>query len=78
MTIGAIEVAIAIWVLVGAAPIAAAGVQTVLLVAMNVGGLLWARDSIADPGAMITQNFAFLALVWVVACRDAARHEQHV
>jgi hypothetical protein len=45
---------------------------------MNVGGLLYARDSIADPGAMITQNFAFLALVWVVACRDAARREQHV
>src|SRR5262245_13523895 len=34
MTIGAIEVAIAVWVLLGAEPYVAASVQTILLVAM--------------------------------------------
>jgi S-adenosylmethionine:diacylglycerol 3-amino-3-carboxypropyl transferase len=36
---------------------------------MNGGGLLWGREHIADPGAMITQNLAFLTLAWIVASR---------
>jgi uncharacterized membrane protein YphA (DoxX/SURF4 family) len=76
MSIGIIEVAIALWVLAGVTPRTAAVVQTVLLVAMNLGGLLWARDSIPDPGAMIVQNIAFLALVWVVSERERGRRER--
>ncbi len=61
------EAALAAWVLSGRAPRLAAAVQTVLLVAMNGGGLLWGRAHIAHPAAMIVQNLAFLALVWLVA-----------
>jgi SAM-dependent methyltransferase len=66
-SLGLLETGLAAWVLSGWRPRAAALVQTVLLVAMNGGGLLWGREHIADPGAMITQNFAFLTLAWIVA-----------
>lgn len=69
------ETALAGWVLSGRAPRAAAVVQTILLVAMNGGGLVWGRAHIADPGAMIVQNLAFLALVWLVAGRPGAGRE---
>ncbi len=72
-TLGLIETGLAVWVLLGWRPRLAAAAQTLLLVAMNGGGLLWGRDHIADPGAMLTQNLAFLTLVWLVAER-AARH----
>ena len=65
--LGLLETGLAAWVLSGWRPRAAALVQTVLLVAMNGGGLLWGREHIADPGAMLTQNFAFLTLAWIVA-----------
>jgi S-adenosylmethionine:diacylglycerol 3-amino-3-carboxypropyl transferase len=65
--LGLFETGLAFWVLSGWRPRAAALVQTALLVAMNGGGLLWGREHIADPGAMITQNFAFLTLAWIVA-----------
>jgi len=64
--IGAVEVVLAIWVLSGRRPRLGAAVQTVALVAMNVGGLVWAREQIPDPGAMIVQNIALLALIWIV------------
>ena len=69
------ETALAAWVLSGRAPRLAALVQTVLLVLMNGGGLVWGRAHIADPGAMIVQNLAFLALVWLVA--DSPRASDH-
>ena len=65
--LGALETGLALWVLSGWRPRTAALVQTALLVAMNGGGLLWGREHIADPGAMLTQNFAFLTLAWIVA-----------
>lgn len=65
--IGVIEVALALWVLSGAAPILCAATQTVLLVAMNANGLFWAHDLIHDPGGMVVKNFAFLVLAWVAA-----------
>jgi hypothetical protein len=69
--IGAAECALAVWVLSGRLPLAAAAVQTGLLVAMNSGGLLWARRFIPDPGGMVVKNFAFLVLAWVAAVRAA-------
>src|SRR5262245_58140351 len=54
------ETALAAWVLAGRAPRQAAVAQTVLLALMNGGGLLWGRAHIADPGAMVVQNLAFL------------------
>ena len=71
LALGLLETGLAIWVVSGRAPWRAALTQTVLLVAMNGGGLAWGRAHIAEPGAMIVQNIAFVALVWLVA-RDAA------
>jgi len=67
--IGVAECALAIWVLSGWQPWTAAIAQTVLLVGMNAGGLLWARRLIHDPAGMVLKNFAFLVLAWVVAAR---------
>jgi uncharacterized membrane protein YphA (DoxX/SURF4 family) len=75
--VGIGEVLLAAWVVSGRGRRLAAIVQTLVLVAMNVGGLVWANDQIADPGGMIVQNVAFLVLVWIVAiARPAA--EQNV
>ncbi|MEV4135752.1 DoxX-like family protein [Dactylosporangium sp. NPDC049742] len=65
--IGLVEVALAAWVLTGRWPRAAAATQTVLLVAFNAGGLLFAGDHIADAGRMLTSNAALLALAWLLA-----------
>jgi uncharacterized membrane protein YphA (DoxX/SURF4 family) len=74
--VGIGEVLLAAWVVSGRGRRLAAIVQTLVLVAMNVGGLIWAHDQIADPGGMLVQNFAFLALVWIVALAREAT-EQH-
>ena len=65
--LGIVEVGLAVWVLSGWRPRMAAAAQTLLLAGMNGGGLLWGREHIADPGAMIVQNVAFLTLAWMVA-----------
>jgi len=67
--IGVAECGLALWVLSGWRPLAAAVAQTGLLVTMNSCGLLWARRIIPDPGGMVVKNFAFLVLAWVVAAR---------
>jgi S-adenosylmethionine:diacylglycerol 3-amino-3-carboxypropyl transferase len=58
-------------VLSGRSLVLGAIVQTLLLVAMNVGGLVWGREQIADPAGMLVQNLAFLALVWLNASERA-------
>lgn len=65
--LGVLEVILAGWVLTGIAPLFCAVVQTVLLVALNSGGLMWARHIIHDPVGMVLKNFAFLVLAWVSA-----------
>ena len=67
ITLGLAECGIAAWVLSGRRMRQAALVQTVLLVAMNAGGTIWARRLIPDPGGMIVQNLAFLILIWIAA-----------
>jgi hypothetical protein len=67
LMIGAVESALAVWILSALAPLSCAVAQTMLLVALNGNGLLWARHLIADPLGMIFKNFAFLVLVWVCA-----------
>jgi uncharacterized membrane protein YphA (DoxX/SURF4 family) len=67
MALGAVEVAIGLWVLSGAAPFLCALAQTVLLVSLNVNGLIWSRHLIHDPRGMLVKNFAFLVLAWVAA-----------
>lgn len=69
--LGVAEVALAVWVLSGVAPVACATVQTVLLVLLNANGLLWARQLIHDPAGMVIKNAAFLVLAWVSAAFPA-------
>lgn len=65
--IGAIEAAIALWVLSGRRSLAAAAVQTALLLAMNAAGLIFAGEAIPDPEGMAIRNLSFLGLVWYAA-----------
>jgi hypothetical protein len=65
--LGVFEVAIGVWILARIAPIVCAVAQTLLLLTLNAGGLLWARRLIDDPAGMVVKNFAFLVLVWVSA-----------
>lgn len=67
MTLGAVEVVIAAWVLSGAEPFLCVIVETVLLVSLNANGLIWSRHVIHDPPGMVVKNFAFLVLAWVAA-----------
>ena len=65
IALGLVECGIAAWVLSGHRMRQAAIVETVLLVAMNAGGLIWAWRLIPDSPGMVLQNFAFLMLIWV-------------
>ena len=65
--LGMVEVGVAAWTLSAVAPILCAMVQTLLLVALNASGLLFARRIIHDPAGMVVKNFAFLVLVWISA-----------
>ncbi len=67
LALGVVEVGIAAWTLSATAPVACAITQTLLLIALNGNGLLWARRLLLDPAGMIIKNFAFLVLVWVAA-----------
>jgi hypothetical protein len=65
--LGAVEVAMGVWVLSGTQPVVCAAAQTALLVTLNANGILWARHVIHDPAGMVVKNFAFLVLAWVAA-----------
>jgi hypothetical protein len=67
VALGLVETTLAAWVVSGIAPGLCAIVQVVLLVALNVNGLLWARHIIHDPGGMVVKNIAFLLLAWIAA-----------
>ncbi|WP_330278444.1 DoxX-like family protein [Streptomyces sp. NBC_00056] len=67
VAIGLAEVALGLWVLSGRRAQAAALVQTVLVGGFNAGGLLFSPGQIDEPGRLLTQNLAFVALVWMVA-----------
>ena len=71
--LGIVELALAVWVIVGIAPGLCAIVQTVLLVGLNANGLLWARRIIREPLGMVVKNLAFLVLVWVCAAMPGGR-----
>jgi uncharacterized membrane protein YphA (DoxX/SURF4 family) len=62
--LGLIESGLGIWVLTGRQQRLAAATQTVLLAAMNAGGVVWAWRLIPDPAGMILQNLAFVLLIW--------------
>ncbi|MBL1109854.1 DoxX-like family protein [Streptomyces sp. 5-8] len=66
VAIGLAEVAIGVWVLSGRRARAAALVQSVLVAGFNLGGLLFSPGQITEPGRLVTQDLAFLALIWMV------------
>ncbi|MGW2640894.1 DoxX-like family protein [Streptomyces sp. NPDC001348] len=66
VAIGLTEVAIGVWVLTGRRARPAAVLQTVLVCAFNLGGLLFSPGRIEEPGRLVTQDLAFLALIWTV------------
>lgn len=65
IALGLLECGIGLWVLSGRRMRQAAIAQTVLLAAMNAGGLIWAAHLIPDPTGMVLQNFTFLLLIWI-------------
>lgn len=67
LLLGVVESAIAIWFASGFMPGLCAVTQTVLLVALNANGLLWARHVIHDPAGMVVKNVSFLLLGWTAA-----------
>jgi hypothetical protein len=71
--LGIVEVAIAVWVMLGIAPAVCAIVQAALLVILNANGLLWARHMIHDPVGMVLKNIAFLVLAWVCGAIPGGR-----
>ncbi len=73
MTLGVVEVALAVWVLTGITPGLCAIIQIVLLITLNINGLLWARNLIHEPLGMVFKNAAFLILVWVTGTLQGGR-----
>jgi uncharacterized membrane protein YphA (DoxX/SURF4 family) len=71
--LGVVETALGAWVLAGWQPIAAAIVQTALLVGLNSAGIHFSRQRIPDPAGMVVKNAAFLVLAWVTASLAAAK-----
>ncbi|MFY9729116.1 MAG: DoxX-like family protein [Candidatus Acidiferrales bacterium] len=71
--LGAVEIALAAWVMVGIAPGTCAITQTALLVVLNANGLIWARSIIHEPVGMVVKNTAFLVLVWVCGAIPGGR-----
>ena len=65
--LGVVETALGIWVVSGWRPIAAAVVQSALLVGLNSAGIFFSRERIPDPAGMVVKNAAFLVLAWVTA-----------
>jgi hypothetical protein len=65
--LGAYESLLALWVMTGWLPVWCALVQTLTLIGLNSGGLLFSRHLIPDPAGMVVKNAAFLVLAWVAA-----------
>ena len=65
--LGVYESLLALWVMTGWMPAWCALVQTLTLIGLNSGGLLFSRHLIPDPAGMVVKNAAFLVLAWVAA-----------
>ncbi len=65
--LGIWETLLGVWVLSGWEPVLCAFAQTVTLVGLNAGGILFSRHLIPDPAGMVVKNAALLVLAWVGA-----------
>lgn len=68
--LGLVETALAGWVISGVKPRLAAATGTALVIGMNAGGLLFARQHIPAPKALVLENVGFLGLAWLAAESD--------
>lgn len=71
LAIGVVETVLAVWVVSGRRPRAAATVGTALVGGMNAGGLTFGRRHVSATKSMVAENAAFLALAWLAAEQDA-------
>jgi hypothetical protein len=73
LAIGAAEAAMALWVLSGRLSLAAASLQSALILAMSAAGIMVAGEATAHAEDMAIRSFAFLTLVW---CAASARGQE--
>jgi uncharacterized membrane protein YphA (DoxX/SURF4 family) len=73
--IGVVETVLAVWVVSGKRPRAAAAVGTALVAGMNAGGLTFGREHIPAVKTMLAENAVFLALAWLAAEQDVRAAE---
>jgi uncharacterized membrane protein YphA (DoxX/SURF4 family) len=73
--IGAVETVLAVWVVSGRRPRAAAAAGTALVAGMNAGGLVFGRRHIPAVKTMLAENAGFLAVAWLAAEQDARAPE---
>jgi uncharacterized membrane protein YphA (DoxX/SURF4 family) len=69
IAVGAMEIALGLWVFTGRCRVACATVQTLAIVGMNTIEILWARDLLISAPGMVALNAAFLTLIWCWALR---------
>jgi uncharacterized protein YqjF (DUF2071 family) len=65
--VGLFEVALALWILSGRAPLRCAATQTAALLSMNVVELTFARHLLLSPGGLLPLNLVFLTFAWIAA-----------
>ena len=70
--LGVLEALLGAWVLSGWQPVAAALVQTGLLIGLNASGIYFSRDRTPAPAGMVVKIAAFLVLAWVTAVMTVA------
>ena len=83
LALGAVETALAAWVISGRRPRLAAAMGTALVTGMNAGGFAFGRRHIEGPRALLAENLAFVAAAWWAAEESRApsgreRAENHV
>lgn len=67
VVIGAVETAMALWVVSGRRSRMCAAVQTALMAGFNTGALVFARDRVNAPRALLARNIGLVALAWLAA-----------
>jgi len=74
VAVGVFEVAIALWIVSRRAPRLCAATQTIVLLAMNVVELTYARALLLWPAGLIPVNLLFLAAAWYAASPTLVRN----
>ena len=65
--IGALEIAMAVWVLSGRFPRSCAAAQTAFVLGFNTGALNFAKNDVPNPRRLLARNAVFLITAWFAA-----------